>query len=158
MKVKQIIAKSIIATVLAAVLSSCLDDCEEPAYPAIVAGTYLDGKSTLTFQGDTLIVKGLLMDQPIYRLNKLYALPFRLDTDSTSYVIELKGQTDTLTLYYQTWLEFLGEKCGCASAGLVDSLRYSRHMIDSVKIEKTEMGKTYSSGLKNNEENIRIYY
>ena len=155
---KRILPGLVLLTGILLGVTACYDDCEDPVYPSIVLGTYLDEVSVTSFAGDTLWVHGLNRDSTILRTSKLYLLPFDLSGEETSIVVELKGQKDTLTLYYQTWLEFLSENCGCATAGVLDTVISTHHLIQNVEILNAGIGKTYSSGLKVNEENIRIHY
>lgn len=68
-------------------------------------------------------------------------LPFNLDADTTSFVFEYAGRalkeagiTDTIRLRYSRTPYFVSSACGVSYRLLIEDMRYSRNVIDSVSI------------------------
>lgn len=72
--------------------------------------------------------------------------PFRGDVDSSQFVIRYnyswnsdRRRDDTLTFFYESYIYFASLECGSMFNYTLDSIRYTRHQIDSIRILTPEI-------------------
>lgn len=80
-------------------------------------------------------------------------LPLNQTADSTAFYIQPDSlsQGDTLVVQYQTKLHFVSAGCGFATYFTLDTIRYTRHNIDSLAIPVKTITTTDAN-------NVKIYY
>lgn len=106
---------------------------------------------------DSLSVYGLNMElNMIYNKAKgttIALLPLNIATGNCKYIMDINGKKDTIELHYTSYPHIISKECGYTFYHNLysDSLFYTLHEIDSIKIVKNTVTNI-------NEENIRIYY
>ncbi|MGL5015486.1 MAG: DUF6452 family protein [Bacteroidales bacterium] len=106
-------------------------------------------KSTnASFTFDSITVYGIGAPQDSILYNRATSqsyikLPLKKFQEESSYVLHFQGaeseiidQRDTVTFYYKNKSYFISEDCGTVIHHLVDSVRYTRHYIDSLIVAK----------------------
>lgn len=80
-------------------------------------------------------------------------LPLNIATGNCRYIININGKSDTIEFHYKSYPHLISKECGYTFYHDLysDSLFYTLHQIDSIKIIKNTVTNI-------NEENIRIYY
>lgn len=78
-------------------------------------------------------------------------LPLNVSYDTCGFIIMINDVTDTITFSYSTYPLLLSKECGYTYYHNIDTLFYSKNIIDSITLSKNTVT-TF------NEENIRIYY
>ncbi|MGA1978180.1 MAG: DUF6452 family protein [Bacteroidales bacterium] len=118
------------------------------------ASFYIDSSSTV-MAPDSLTLYGIGMDTNlIYKAETgltLAQIPLNDSTSSCTLVMKINTVFDTLTAWYSTYPHVLSKECGYSFYHTLDSLKYTKHIIDKITIIKNTI--TTAS-----EENIRIYY
>ena len=100
--------------------------------------------------GDTLVSDSLSA------LTKSYNLPLSLTVDSTGFVIQANGYSDTLFIRHTMTLVFVSRYCGFAPNYVIKASRHTLG-IDSVKIFQPKVN-PLSIQLAPNGQNISIYF
>ncbi len=98
----------------------------------------------------------LLLDSAV-GVTQLY-LPLRFTQNTTQYVIRYEQEVlahprynDTLTFVYQSYPYFESIDCGAMYNFTIESCQYTRNVLDSVAVVKSEI-------TNDNSENVRIFY
>ncbi len=146
-----------------ALLTSCNDQkCTESTVTNARASFYTkSGLTALTF--DSVSIKGIgqVKDSILYskvRKTKSVLLPLRIQAENTAFQIQFyrsnsatKNQTDTIRFYHKNKPQYISPDCGCSVFYHIDSVKYTRHRIDTVKITQPEI-------TNQDEEHIQILF
>lgn len=179
MNMKQIAKHIILAAVLLPALTllpvSCdeEDDCTLATRAMLYCNLYRLNDAGTSYITDTLValtVTALETDSVIINAQEDVSdltLPLRFTADSTVLVlhyfttdddddededtITLSGQTDTVLVRHTNTPYFLSMDCGYQMKQYVNSVAYSRHVLDSISITDQEAN-IYGT------ENLRLYY
>lgn len=146
-------------------LSSCsIDECYDNRNALPYAGFYgvMQGKMT-EISVDSLKVYGIgapgdsVLSEGKRGVSKLY-LPFRIDSDTTSYVFRLINKAyefyniaDTVTFIYSRDVRFVSQACGASYVFTMKDIRNTGILIDSVVVND---GRITNADM----ENIQIYF
>ncbi|MBD5237241.1 MAG: hypothetical protein HDS62_06895 [Bacteroidales bacterium] len=140
------------------------DECYDNRNALPYAGFYgyMDGKMG-SVSVDSMEVYGVNVpgDSILWEgkrsLSSLY-LPFRIDSDTTTYVfhpisriLSMLGLTDTVTFIYDREARFVSSACGASYLYKIKEIRHSGILIDSVVCPGMEITNA-------NRENIQIYF
>ena len=124
--------------------------------------------TTLSLNGfkdiKTVIIKGInrndvgdtLVNDLTSTLTKSYPLPLSLAADSTGFVLNVNGATDTIYIRHSMIIKLISEFCGFAPNYVLSGSGFSSG-IDSVKITDAKVN-TQSIVKKTNDQNIIIYF
>lgn len=161
------------AYILLAVLLTCifLQSCETERDPCLLPRTSLLRANAYTRVNDTSsAVRDTLLPSPVFialtaytpdnsfiQLTTRNKFAFQLSnlTDTCQWAIQpdtLSAVKDTLTFYYKRQLSFLSNACGYTYLYNIDSVRTTRHALDSVQLGSRDVTSNASA------ENLRIYY
>lgn len=134
-------------TILAMAAAGCTqEECLENKNALPQAGFYDSAVPDTKIRLDSTAIYAVGAPAGTFVLDSLKSastltLPFNLDTDTTSFVFEYAGRalkeaaiTDTLRLRYSRTPYFVSSACGVSYRLLIEDMRYSRHVIDSVSI------------------------
>lgn len=147
-----------------AVVSCATDECYDNRNALPYAGFYgvMDGKMT-TISVDSMRVYGIgapgdsVLSEGNRSIATLY-LPFRIDSDTTSYVFKLVNKAlepydvcDTLTFIYSREARFVSSACGASYVYTIKDIRNTGLLIDSVTVTDGRITNADS-------ENIQIYF
>jgi hypothetical protein len=131
-------------------LDSCLDETE-----AKVKGTFYSMQTKKAVPPDSVTLYGINMDTlEIYdKIEKLKSAEFPLYASETDrkLVLRINGTNDTIEFLYSSSIHLLSKECGYTFFFDLDTVLYSRNIIDSLSIVK----KTITTF---NEENMHIFY
>lgn len=78
-------------------------------------------------------------------------IPLNSAAETSEFVMKINGISDTLEVRYTTFPALISKECGYTFFHDIDTIIYSTHIIDSIKISKSRITNL-------DEENIRIYY
>lgn len=154
----------IMASVFAFLTGCATDECYDNRNALPFAGFYgvVDGKMNpinieslvifgLGAPGDSILADGNRTISNVY-------LPFRIDSDTTSYVFRIgdseelsRALTDTVTFIYSREVRFVSSACGASYVFDIQKIKNSGVLIDSVVVPE---GKITNA----NRENIAIYF
>jgi len=143
--------------------SSCSESsCTESTVADALAVFYT--KSThAAIAFDSISVKGIGQKSDSLLLNKStkvknLSLPLRVKSDTTAFEIRFfrsnsatTDLTDTVRFFHQTRPQYLSPECGCSVFYHIDSVAYTRHRIDTVRIQQPEI-------TNQNEEHLQILF
>jgi len=139
----------VVVVVVVSSLTSCRPDtvCRENTHVALVSEfrrLYLDEGRQLQIDPtwDSLTVVGLGATQPLYNNSKnlvQIALPMHIAGDSTMYTLCYRNQTDTICVRHTNSPYFISMECGCAVNHTLQSIRSTKHWIDSISIVDPSM-------------------
>lgn len=102
---------------------------------------------TLTLQG--LGSDSLLLQQA--NSVSTFSLYLRQDTTATGFVFHFPQEVkDTVYIMHTNYHQVISLDCGCATFFTIDSMRWTRHQLDTLIIKQSQIGTDY-------EENIRFY-
>lgn len=102
---------------------------------------------------DSLWVLGENLDKYFYakqRTNTI-KLPLNLFENETSFQMRFNETTDTVTIKFENFTEFLSLNCGYIRTHEIDTVVSTKHFIDSVTILNKKVGTIYV-------ENIQIHH
>ncbi len=142
------------------VILSCSqeDDCSLTARPMMECRLYKSPDTLITLQRDTLdslTITAYGTDSIILNNQKnvtSLSLPLRYTADSTVLIFHYgENRRDTLVILQTNTPYFLSMDCGYQMKQVINSVRYSRHQLDSLSIINTEAG-IYGT------ENLRLFY
>jgi hypothetical protein len=145
------------AVVIAAILQtiSCTpESCLEETIAEIKVPLYLS--STQTIQApDSLTLYGInsgsgKIHNKATGVNKIL-LPLDPSAETCGFVIRINGTTDTLLIWYDSFIHLISKECGYTYYHTIDSLIYTKNIIDTIKIKNRSVTTI-------NEENFRILY
>jgi hypothetical protein len=147
-----------ILTITGLAIAGCSGDCLDNKNALPYAGFYSSEDPTATVSVDSLRVYGIGApgDSVLYDgsgSTSLY-LPFRIDSDTTSYVFEptnIEGVSDTVRFIYDRIPRLVSEECGVSYIFRIRNIYCSRQLIDSVTCPNGEITNA-------NSENLRIYF
>ena len=152
----------IVIALLALLFESCGNGnrCYDSVDAFMVSSFEISGFNPIA----TLLVKGVnrndvgdtLVNDVSSTLTKRYPLPLSLSADSTGFVIQVNGITDTLYVRHTMILKLLSEYCGFAPNYVLSGFRYSSG-IDSVKITDKKVN-SLSTAKAKNDQNITIFF
>ena len=152
----------IVISLLVFVLESCNDGnrCYESVDTLMVSSFSINGFKPI----NTLIIKGVnrndigdtLVNDVLATLTKRYPLPSSLTADSTGFVLNANGISDTLYVRHKMTIRFISEFCGFAPNYVISGSRYTSG-IDSVKITDSKVN-PQSISKSTNDQNISIYF
>lgn len=136
----------------------CTDNQNSLPYAGFYA--WPDGQA-ITLKSIEITGIGAPDDEPLYSsgesLSNIY-LPFRSEQTVTSYCfhydqagIDSDAYNDTLTFRYSSRPYFASEECGAMLTYKIESLNYTRHLIESVEITDSTITNT-------DLERIKIYF
>ncbi len=115
-------------------------------------------------QIDTLLITGVnkndvgdtLVNDASATLTKRYPLPLSLSADSTGFVLQVNGISDTLFVRHTKIIRFISQFCGFAPDYIISGFRYTSG-VDSVKITDHKVN-SQSTAKTANDQNIIIYF
>ncbi|MCD7973561.1 MAG: DUF6452 family protein [Candidatus Azobacteroides sp.] len=154
MKIQYIILIGLIATLF----FSCGDtECSESTNATLAAVFYIDEDNISS--GDSLLVYGLHNDSLLIKVSTptIINFPLKLEEHTTSFVFDFTGDLqvdlvkDTVRFFHQNSPHFISEACGCAMFYTIDSIRYTRHKIDSIAVVNKDI-------INEELENIQIFF
>ncbi|MCD8292858.1 MAG: DUF6452 family protein [Prevotellaceae bacterium] len=150
-----------LASPLVGGIASCSqdEDCSLSARASMVCGVYkMPSEEWNTLHQDTidsLTVTAIGTDSVILNNQKnvtSLTLPLRYTADSTVFVLNYGGRLrDTLVVRQTNTPYFLSMDCGYQMKQAVSSVRYSRHVLDSLSIATADAD-IYGT------ENLRLFY
>ena len=103
---------------------------------------------------DSLTVYGLgLGDLKLYEMAELNSmkLPLNGASSSSAFIIVNGTSTDTLTIYYSSYHNFVSQGCGYNYLYTLESIEYTRNRIDTVLIINENVSTA-------DEENLRAFF
>lgn len=154
----------LISALLITVISCSTDECYDNRNALPYAGFYgiLDGKMT-SISVDSMRVYGIgapgdsILSEGNRSTANLY-LPFRIDSDTTSYVFKLVNKAlepydvcDTVTFIYTREARFVSSACGASYIYTIRDIRNTGLLIDSITVTDGRITNADS-------ENIQIYF
>lgn len=159
-----VIVLSVTLLFLTPVITSCSDQgCLDNRNSIPLVKLYDFNSPAKTISIDSISVYGLdqirdsILIDSVNGTSEL-SLPFRINFDSTVYVIQYNYQwnvnrkmNDTLVFFYDSYIYFASIDCGSMFNFTLDSMRYTKHMLDSVAVTNAEI-------TNKNVENIRLFY
>ncbi len=134
-----------------ALLASCNNDgCTESTSVNARASFYKKADlKALTFDSISIRGIGQKEDSMLYNKSKntkSVLLPLRILAESSAFQIQfyrsnsaLLDQTDTVWFYHKNKPQFISPDCGCTVFYHIDSVKYTQHRIDTVKIIQPEI-------------------
>ena len=162
LKGKLYVILSLLAT-LVSMVGCGSSGCYENRSSIPTARLYAYNNPTQTITADSLSLYGigqpsgeLLLD--CARRVSAMTMPLRNDADTTQFVIRydakafsLSRYNDTLTWIYRRYPYFISGDCGVVFNYAIDTLYYTRNMLDSVAVMVDEV-------TNQDQETIRLYY
>ena len=152
----------IVISLLVILLGSCNDGnrCYDSVDTLMVTSISINGFKNV----NTLIIKGInrndvgdtLVNDASSSLTKRYPLPLSLTADSTGFVLNVNGISDTLYLRQRMIIKLISEFCGFAPNYVLSGSRFTAG-IDSVKITDSKVN-PQSIAKTTNDQNISIYF
>ena len=152
----------IVISLLVILLGSCNDGnrCYDSVDTLMVTSISINGFKNV----NTLIIKGInrnyvgdtLVNDASSSLTKRYPLPLSLTADSTGFVLNVNGISDTLYLRHRMIIKLISEFCGFAPNYVLSGSRFTAG-IDSVKITDSKVN-PQSIAKTTNDQNISIYF
>lgn len=136
-------------------LTACDEEevCDQSVYSSLNVGFYKSGDEEQDTSVQNFSCYGVGADSMLYdvknNLSRL-ALPLNPSTGSCSFVLIFDSIPDTLTLSYDQELVFVSYPCGFAPHYSITEKYESHNVIDSIKIENSEVN-------PQSEENVKIY-
>lgn len=154
----------IIATLFVALLAGCGDTgCHENRSSIAQAAFYASNLPDQKITVDSITVYGVGQEQGALLVDcgrkvSSFALPFRIDADTTQFVIHYDAKhlsspsyNDTLTCVYRRYPYFISGDCGVVFNYSIDTIYYTRNILASAALVAKEVTNV-------EQENIRIYY
>lgn len=139
------------------------DECFENKNSLPLAGFYSSAEEPKSISLDSISILGLgapgdsVLHDSVRGIKESY-LPFRIDQESTTYVIRyLQGMlgryriADTITFNYEIKPWFISSACGAVYKYEIRSIETTHYVIDSVTCPKGVIDNV-------NAENLRIYF
>ena len=152
----------IVISLLVILLGSCNDGnrCYDSVDTLMVTSISINGFKNV----NALIIKGInrndvgdtLVNDASSSLTKRYPLPLSLTADSTGFVLNVNGISDTLYLRHKMIIKLISEFCGFAPNYVLSGSRFTAG-IDSVKITHSKVN-PQSIAKTTNDQNISIYF
>ena len=152
----------IVISLLVILLGSCNDGnrCYDSVDTLMVTSISINGFKN----ANTVIIKGInrndvgdtLVNDASSSLTKRYPLPLSLTADSTGFVLNVNGISDTLYLRHKMIIKLISEFCGFAPNYVLSGSRFTAG-IDSVKITDSKVN-PQSIAKTTNDQNISIYF
>ena len=152
----------IVISLLVILLGSCNDGnrCYDSVDTLMVTSISINGFKNV----NALIIKGInrndvgdtLVNDASSSLTKRYPLPLSLTADSTGFVLNVNGISDTLYLRHKMIIKLISEFCGFAPNYVLSGSRFTAG-IDSVKITDSKVN-PQSIAKTTNDQNISIYF
>jgi hypothetical protein len=150
----KIVIQALLFIVLIHLFSCSAGTCFDVTEAKVKAGFYskatgiahpADSISLFGVGKDTLLIYNKLSDA------KTAEFPLFADSTICRFVLRINGMNDTVTYKYSSSLHLLSKECGYCFFFNVDTVYYTRNIIDSVSLTKKSIT-TF------NEENMRIFY
>lgn len=145
---------AIIFAVLMSLGSCTPESCLDKTDANFKASLYLNSTNTIKAP-DSLTVYGLNTGQlKIYNSSKNVTraeLPLNPAGESCGFVLKINGTPDTIIMFYNSYPHLISIECGYTYYFTIDSLIYSRNLVDTVIIRNPFV-------TTENAENIRILY
>lgn len=143
------------------IVSGCSDTCDDNRNSLPLAGFYVSGADNsekISVSDLAVVAVGLggdsILSAETVAKDQLY-LPFRIDSDRTQYVFELKREgatvSDTVTFDYARVPRFTNASCGVCYIYEMQTIFTRNTLIDSVVCPKGYIDNV-------NEENLRVYF
>lgn len=157
------LAPLVVMSVILGIAACSNDECYENKNSLPLAGFYSSGASPAAISLDSITILGLgapgdsVLHDSVRGIKQSY-LPFRIDQESTTYIIRylqgLLGRyrvADTITFNYEIVPWFVSASCGAVYEYKIRSIESTHYVIDSV---------TCPGGIIDNKnaENLRIYF
>ena len=152
----------IVISLLVILLGSCNDGnrCYDSVDTLMVTSISINGFKNV----NTVIIKGInrndvgdtLVNDASSSLTKRYPLPLSLTADSTGFVLNVNGISDTLYLRHRMIIKLISEFCGFAPNYVLSGSRFTAG-IDSVKITDSKVN-PQSIAKTTNDQTISIYF
>ncbi len=152
-KVFNIIIVFIVACVLALSVSCTPGSCFEETNAYLKASFY-QSSTGRAVPPDSLTLSGIGKDSAVYKKAARVQpamIPLNSSAPGCRFLIRINGVDDTISFFYSTFVHLISRECGYTCFHDLDSLVFTRHMIDTVQI-KLRTITTF------NEPNIFIYY
>ena len=145
-------------------VTSCAIDeqCRQNRYIALkIDFFHVDTLVTTSLTLDSIIVKGLKYDTLsskyvyldstfIVKSTNTLNLPLHKFIPISKFEIQFNKTIDTMTIVHTNSDYYLSLECGCLKTHSIDSVLFTKHFIDSIRITNPNVNTT-------NAENIRIY-
>ena len=144
-------------------MMGCESGCYENRTSLPQAALYAYNKPDNTITIDSISVYGIgqqsgAMIVDCGRRISSFALPFRIDADTTQFVIRYDAKalanqhiSDTLTIAYERYPHFISADCGVAFNYIIEDFHYTTHMLDSAALMVDEVTNI-------EEQTLRLYY
>lgn len=146
------------------IIAACSnDECLQNKNSLPLAGFYSSDPDPKQISVDSISIYGIgapgdsILQDSVSGLNQSY-LPFRIDQNSTTYVIRYLGGilgryriSDTITFNYEIIPWFVSSSCGAIYKYKMNSIDATHYVIDSVTCPAGEIDNT-------NSENLRIFF
>ena len=153
----KIVSGSLIVIITGLILSlnsctpqACFDETE-----SFLKATLYDYNTKKILAPDSLSMSGLNMTgSKIYNKSQgitVAQFPLNASTDTSVFMLEINGITDTIEFRYTSYPHLISKECGYTFYHILDTAFFTKHNIDSIFIKKDLITTLY-------EENIRIYY
>lgn len=135
------------------------DTCRESRNVKLNATFYVDSINpdnryvTEKFTVDSLTVQGVGKDSLIYnKKSTMYMeLPLQIFAEESRFSLIINTISDTITIRYKNFLEFLSVECGSIRTHSIDTVFSTNHFIDSISIQQQKVNTIKI-------ENIQIYH
>lgn len=148
-----------ILSIILLTVTACNDNCGENMNAIPLAGFYVAGEKDEQVRVDSLEVRGIgapsdsILSSPSETKTQLF-LPFRIDSDTTSYLFTMNVQGYSLasevTFVYSRTPRFAEAECGVSYIYDIKKIECTGNLIDSVTCPGGFIDNT-------NIENLRIY-
>ncbi len=159
----KILTKTGLLLLFSFLLFSCNEDgCTEST--DVNMNVYFYSASTrMAFTFDSLSVLGIGQpkDSLLYNKStsvKTLALPLHISGTTTAYLLNYGKSngasvalSDTIRIFHQNRSQFISKDCGCSVFATIDSIRYTRHRLDTVIVVNQEITNQIA-------ENVQIFY
>jgi len=152
----KILTKSGLLLLFALFLVSCNEDgCTETTDVNMNVNFY-SASTRNAFTIDTLSVLGIGQpkDSLLYDKStsvKTIALPLHINDSTTAYLLKYGKSngasvalTDTIRVFHQNRSQFISKECGCSVFATIDSVRFTRHRLDTVVVVNREITNQYT--------------
>jgi hypothetical protein len=143
-----IMLPAIILFIASCTAGSCFEETESYLKASFYVNATVAAPDSLTLYGlnnDSLIYNKTVNVQPAL-------FPLNASAESSSFVIQVNGISDTIQFHYTSYPHLISKECGYTYYHLLDSVpKYTQHFIDTIYVSN----KTITNL---NVENIRIFY
>jgi hypothetical protein len=128
---------------------ACKEVFEAPPQ-ALLKAALLNSSTEKTYTS-TVTIKGIGIDNTLYKDSSLTEILFPLSTKETSkFLVSFDSVEDTITFIYETMMKYASMEAGFYNEFKLHGITFSKNRIDSIAITDSLVTKTWN-------ENIKLY-